>query len=190
MNEAYKSHQVQFSRASVSRTKKKKWYRMAMGSAAEREAKTKLGKDQETHLNLYIAGIEGGVLGWATFPLELAGDPKMDGVVIVNTSLPGGDGVYNLGKTAVHECGHWLDCTTHFKAAVRHLAMKWMTPQQRQLLRREHARKTKTAIAAKQHLVRMISRTIWTMWMTHAWIILAKARVRGCVTKLRCTVRN
>jgi hypothetical protein len=80
-----------------------------MGSAAERKAKVKLGKQQDRSLNFYTADLGAGLLGWATFPSDLAGDPTRDGVVVLLTSLPGGSSApYDLGLTAVHEVGHWL----------------------------------------------------------------------------------
>lgn len=84
------------------------WFHMAHHSAAERAAKAALGIDQESKLNFYTTN-GGGLLGWATFPWQLAGDPVMDGVVVVYSSLPGGNNVpYNLGQTGTHEVGHWL----------------------------------------------------------------------------------
>ena len=109
LNDSFKPHDIVFHRASVDRTDHSVWFRMTMGSAAERKAKTELGTEQHRALNFYTAGIGAGLLGWATFPSDLPGDPVSDGVVILYTSLPGGSSApYNLGLTAVHEVGHWL----------------------------------------------------------------------------------
>jgi hypothetical protein len=85
------------------------WYFMGHRSAAEREAKTKLNIDPSKNLNFYTCGLEAGLLGWATFPFDLDGDSEMDGVVLLDGTLPGGNETsFNLGKTATHEIGHWL----------------------------------------------------------------------------------
>ena len=55
-------------------------------SAEEREAKTTLGKDPERFLNLYTANLGDGLLGWATFPSDLAADVDMDGLSILHTA--------------------------------------------------------------------------------------------------------
>lgn len=108
LNDCFSPHGITFELASLGRTSNAVWFRMTMGSAAERKAKTKLGKDTDSALNLYTARIGAGLLGWATFPADLAGDPARDGVVILDRSLPGGDAPYDLGMTTVHEVGHWL----------------------------------------------------------------------------------
>ena len=109
LNDSFKPHDIVFTRASVDRTDDPVWFRMTMNSAAERKAKTKLGKEQHRALNLYTAGIGAGLLGWATFPTDLAGDPARDGVVVLYSTLPGGSTPkYDLGLTTVHEVGHWL----------------------------------------------------------------------------------
>jgi hypothetical protein len=63
----------------------------------------------DSYLNLWTCTISGGLLGYAQFP---GGPPATDGVVILNTSF-GTGGItrppYNLGRTAVHEVGHWLN---------------------------------------------------------------------------------
>lgn len=87
----------------------KNWYFMGPGSFIEREAKTKLRVDSTRYLNFYTGGLEKGLLGWATFPYDLAGDPIVDGVVVLDESFPGGSqSPYNLGMTGVHEVCHWL----------------------------------------------------------------------------------
>ncbi|WP_440109423.1 zinc metalloprotease [Paenibacillus sp. QZ-Y1] len=69
------------------------------------------------YLNLWVCrqikqGVQDGILGYAQFP---GGAAKTDGVVIM-TSAFGTTGTvnlpnnpYNLGRTATHEIGHWLD---------------------------------------------------------------------------------
>lgn len=86
------------------------YFRMGHDSLRERTCKTENQMlDPTTGLNFYTARPGGGILGWARFPVELEGDPVMDGVVVRHTSLPGGGGApFDLGMTAVHEVGHWL----------------------------------------------------------------------------------
>lgn len=62
-----------------------------------------------TKLNLWCCTIGGGILGYAQFP---GGSSATDGVVI-DSKYFGISGTanypYNLGRTATHEIGHWLN---------------------------------------------------------------------------------
>ncbi len=109
LNAAYASTGVSFNHVSTDRTSNATWYAMSPGSSAETAAKTALRKGSANDLNIYIANPGGGLLGWATFPSSYQSAPLKDGVVLLNSSLPGGSAApYNLGDTGTHEVGHWM----------------------------------------------------------------------------------
>ena len=65
--------------------------------------------DASKYLNIWVCDISGGILGYAQFP---GGAAATDGVVVdyqyfgtIGTSTA----PFNLGRTATHEVGHWLN---------------------------------------------------------------------------------
>jgi hypothetical protein len=64
-----------------------------------------------TNLNFWVCTIGGGILGYAQFP---GGSSATDGVVCDSkyvgvTPNSAGAYPYNLGRTATHEVGHWMN---------------------------------------------------------------------------------
>lgn len=63
----------------------------------------------DQYLNLWVCNLGGGVLGYAQFP---GGPPATDGVVIGYRwfgTTGAATAPFNLGRTATHEVGHWLN---------------------------------------------------------------------------------
>jgi hypothetical protein len=100
--------QFRFTLQSINRVTNASWYPIVDGSTAERAMKAALRVGGKGTLNIYTGELSNGLLGWATFPQTTLN--SYDGAVILAESLPGGTASpYNLGDTATHEVGHWLN---------------------------------------------------------------------------------
>ncbi|MFY7668401.1 MAG: PKD domain-containing protein, partial [Crocinitomicaceae bacterium] len=78
------------------------------------------GWDPAKYMNIWLADLSNGLLGYAQFPQSPVGGmgcgnqtAGTDGVVFLynsigKSSVTGFTGVYNEGRTATHEIGHWL----------------------------------------------------------------------------------
>ncbi|MEO1626293.1 MAG: T9SS type A sorting domain-containing protein [Bacteroidota bacterium] len=86
--------------------------RTSFGTNDDMKFDSRGGKDAwptSDYMNFWICDISGGILGYAQFP---GGNPATDGIVVDyqyvgtgGTSTP----PFNLGRTATHEVGHWLN---------------------------------------------------------------------------------
>ena len=67
------------------------------------------GWDKDRYLNIWVGNLTAGILGYSS----VVGGPKEnDGVVVLYSAFGvGGSAVspFNLGRTATHEIGHWLN---------------------------------------------------------------------------------
>jgi len=108
LNAAYGSWGWSFNLVATDRTTNTTWYNGCYGSS-ESAMKNALRQGTADDLNIYSCNPSSGILGFATFPSDYNAQPKLDGVVILYSSVPGGTAApYNLGDTATHEVGHWM----------------------------------------------------------------------------------
>jgi hypothetical protein len=102
-----------FELAGVTRTANAEWYAAGPTTSGERAMKQTLRQGGNNALNMYLT-TAGPYLGWAYFPNVLENATRyLDGIVVdwesmVRTSKRY-KGQYDLGKTATHEAGHWLN---------------------------------------------------------------------------------
>jgi hypothetical protein len=109
LNAAYAGSSFSFTLAGVTHTNNNYWFTAGPNTLAEWLMKRALRQGGSNTLNIYTNNLGGGLLGWATFPSSYPSQPKMDGVVLLHSTLPGGSAApYNLGDTATHEVGHWM----------------------------------------------------------------------------------
>lgn len=113
LNVAYARTGMQFGLVRLDRTRSDDWVRPFFGSNEERAIMKSLSLDPAHTLNVYSCIPQGGYLGWARFPWAFKReDDYMQGVVIQTGTIPGvynvPENVYDQGKTAVHETGHYL----------------------------------------------------------------------------------
>lgn len=109
LNAAYAGSGFQFSLAGSKRTANTTWYNGCAKSNVERSMKRALAVDPSHTLNVYSCGLGSGLLGYATFPSYYPESSYMHGVVVLNSSFPGGSATnYNAGDTMTHEVGHYL----------------------------------------------------------------------------------
>ena len=95
----------------------------AFTSADEKVLKANGYWPSDQYLNIWVASLTGGVIGYAQFPDQSTllgidnqnGTDKTDGIVIapfafgrLTGKANGSNNPYKLGRTVVHEIGHWL----------------------------------------------------------------------------------
>jgi hypothetical protein len=110
-----------FELAAVTRTVSADWFTAGPGTAAEHAMKQALRQGGNNALNLYLT-TAAGYLGWAYLPSIVEGSQAyLDGVVIDWETLPKVSetyaGRFDLGYTATHEAGHWLNLLHTFDGA-------------------------------------------------------------------------
>jgi hypothetical protein len=101
-----------FKLVGVTRTDNGEWLRHGFGDKAERDMKRSLHRGGRDTLNIYAT--EASIyLGWAYFPNLSDARLYLDGIVVDWESMLGTStryaGRYDLGKTTVHEAGHWIN---------------------------------------------------------------------------------
>ncbi|KAL7625833.1 hypothetical protein AAE478_005056 [Parahypoxylon ruwenzoriense] len=110
MNADYGPHGITFNLVNTDWTVNSNW----AADGNELAMKRALRQGTYADLNIYFLGdLGGGLLGYCYFPDDVNQGSTafyQDGCTILAHSVPGGNAApYNLGGTAVHEVGHWMN---------------------------------------------------------------------------------
>ncbi|EJD37484.1 metalloprotease [Auricularia subglabra TFB-10046 SS5] len=115
LNKDYLWTGLRFSLASIEWKDDANWFLSLIPNSGSNEwMKREMRKGGVNELNIYTVGFrEGsaqwmGIYGYSSWPWNYETAEWDDGIVIKYSTLPGGsEENFNLGKTVVHEAGHW-----------------------------------------------------------------------------------
>ncbi|KAH7326336.1 hypothetical protein B0I35DRAFT_131887 [Stachybotrys elegans] len=110
LNADYGPSGISFNLLGVTRTVNTQW----ASDGNELAMKQSLRRGDYSTLNLYfLYNLGGGTLGYCYFPTTAAAGSTAfyrDGCSILYSTVPGGSATgFNLGRTATHEVGHWMN---------------------------------------------------------------------------------
>lgn len=109
LNAAFLPAGFRFVLKGVTRIENAEWHGLKMGSPQEMDMKRSLRMRGTAVLNIYLTTNADEVVGWATYPSNVAAAQEYDGVVLDHRTLPNGSlAPFNAGGTLVHQAGHWL----------------------------------------------------------------------------------
>lgn len=110
--------EVEFCLAGIRRIRSRDNYQISLGTN-DVAAKALSQAPPENFLNIWVVDEilrpnGGPALGFAQFPDMLVTSPQTDGIMVAdhffgNTGTAANTANYNLGRTATHEVGHWLN---------------------------------------------------------------------------------
>jgi len=115
LNTDYADAGISWKLVNVTHIENERWFN-AVSDKTDSDLKDNNHQGGVNTLNVYTVGFNEGpavtILGYASWPDDAKEQPKRDGIVLLHTTLPNPDASpankYNLGRTLVHEAGHWL----------------------------------------------------------------------------------
>jgi hypothetical protein len=108
LNKGFSGTGVSFRLEKINRVANPSWYPLKFNSDESRKMISSLRVGTNSTLNVFFTSLMDGQIGWAQYPFFLGDKFETDGIVIDESSLPGGAREnYNLGASLIHETGHW-----------------------------------------------------------------------------------